>query len=83
MRRRTCFKLVALVLVGALAGEASLAQEPQQGGTLAVGIINALRQLDPHKTNQSEDYAPPFWLFNGLTRVERDRSVSPDLATDR
>jgi peptide/nickel transport system substrate-binding protein len=78
-------KTRALVLATAMllgtAGDGALAQMPKPGGRITIGIANALRQLDPHKTNQGEDYPPTFWMYNGLTRVLRDRTVVPDLAT--
>src|SRR5262245_32480610 len=70
----TALTLLALV-------DGAVAQTPKPGGKITIGITNALRQLDPHKTIQGEDYPPTFWMYNGLTRVLRDRTVAPDLAT--
>src|SRR6266571_8834753 len=79
MKTRVFAVATGMMLV-ALA-DCAIAQTPKPGGKITIGITNALRQLDPHKTNAGEDYPPTFWMYNGLTRVLRDRTVVPDLAT--
>lgn len=81
MKTRIFAVATAMMMMLVALADSALAQTPKPGGKITIGIANALRQLDPHKTNQGEDYPPTFWMFNGLTRVLRDRSVVPDLAT--
>ncbi len=66
--------LIALLATAMFAGGA-LAQ-----GTIRVGVGSTLRTLDPAKTTIGDEYIYVHLVFNGLTRIEKDLSVKPDLA---
>ncbi|MEZ5842752.1 MAG: ABC transporter substrate-binding protein [Hyphomicrobiaceae bacterium] len=69
--KRILFSLLAML---ALASGA-LAQ-----GTIRVAVGTTIRQLDPAKTTIGDEYIYVHLVFNGLTRIDRDLSVKPDLA---
>src|SRR3989442_952655 len=81
MRIRLVVSAVALALTWLAAGE-SAAQTVKRGGKITIGIIVAVRQLDPHKTNSGDEYPPTFWMYNGLTRLREDGNAEADLATE-
>src|SRR3954447_6598434 len=49
-------------------------------GTLRVAVGTTLNQLDPAKTTIGDEYIYVHLVFNGLTRIDPDLSVKPDLA---
>jgi peptide/nickel transport system substrate-binding protein len=71
--------LLALAAAAALAPPAG-AQLPARGGTLKVAIGTGLAELDPALTTNGGEYVYVHLVFNGLTRIDRDMTVKPDLA---
>jgi peptide/nickel transport system substrate-binding protein len=49
-------------------------------GTIRVAVGTTLTQLDPAKTTIGDEYIYVHLVFNGLTRIDRDLTVKPDLA---
>ena len=76
MVRRT---LLALAAAAALAMPAGAGQ-PGGGGTLKVGIGGTLSRLDPALAATGAEYVYVTLVFNGLTRIDPDMSVQPELA---
>src|SRR3954462_13513835 len=66
--------ILALAMAAGL-GTPSLAQ-----GTIRVAVGTTLNQLDPAKTTIGDEYIYVHLVFNGLTRIDRDLTVKPDLA---
>lgn len=71
--------LVAIALAVTLAG-AALAQTPQSGGTLRVGIIEDPATLDPHKTSQLTAHLVFRLLYDRLVYIDDQRQPQPWLA---
>ena len=61
--------------VSAAATAPALAQ-----GTLRVALGTTLSQLDPAKTTIGDEYVYVHLVFNGLSRIDPDMTVKPDLA---
>src|SRR4030095_5119288 len=72
-------KLLTLL---ALAASLSLATAPTCAaqGTLRVALGTTLSQLDPAKTTIGDEYVYVHLMFNGLSRIDPDMTVKPDLA---
>lgn len=66
--------LAAAVAVG-------LASSAAAQGTIRVAVGTTLNQLDPAKTTIGDEYIYVHLVFNGLTRIDPDLTVKPDLAT--
>src|SRR3954454_7388202 len=66
--------ILALSVAGGLTAPA-LAQ-----GTLRVAVGTTLNQLDPAKTTIGDEDIYVHLVFHGLTRIDPDLSVKPDLA---
>jgi hypothetical protein len=66
--------LIAAALAVGLAAPA-LAQ-----GTLRVAVGSTLNTLDPAKTTIGDEYIFVHLVFNGLTRIDPDLTIKPDLA---
>ena len=49
-------------------------------GTLRVALGTTLTQLDPALTTIGDEYVYVHLLFNGLSKINPDMTVSPDLA---
>ena len=49
-------------------------------GTLKLAVGSNLNTLDPAKTKIGEEYIVNFLVFNGLTEIDREGRVKPDLA---
>ena len=64
----------------ALAMAAGLATPALAQGTIRVAVGTTLNQLDPAKTTIGDEYIYVHLVFNGLTRIDRDLTVKPDLA---
>ena len=81
--RRPVFALAAAALAAlftqAAAPQAG-AQEPGRGGTLKVALGSTLSRLDPALTSSGDEYVYVHLVFNGLTRIDRDMTIKPDLA---
>src|SRR5258708_2166576 len=75
MRRFLCALAFALSLSGAGTIAPAVAQ-----GTLRVALGTTLSQLDPAKTTIGDEYVYVHLVFNGLSRIDPDMSVKPDLA---
>jgi peptide/nickel transport system substrate-binding protein len=75
MRRFLSILIFALGLCGAGAIAPAAAQ-----GTLRVALGTTLSQLDPAKTTIGDEYVYVHLVFNGLSRIDPDMSVKPDLA---
>jgi peptide/nickel transport system substrate-binding protein len=67
-----------LLLAAALT--AGLASAAAAQGTIRVAVGTTLNQLDPAKTTIGDEYIFVHLVFNGLTRIDRDLTVKPDLA---
>ena len=60
---------------------AVLAADPVSAqGTLRVAIGSNINTLDPAKTTIGDEYNYVHLVFNGLTRIDPDLTVKPDLA---
>ena len=73
MRRFLCALIFALGLSGA-----SVPAGAQ--GTIRIALGTTLSQLDPAKTTIGDEYVYVHLVFNGLSRIDPDMSVKPDLA---
>jgi peptide/nickel transport system substrate-binding protein len=73
MRKSLITAAAAIAL--SLQGAASHAQ-----GTLRVALGTTLSQLDPAKTTIGDEYVYDHLVFNGLSRIDPDMTVKPDLA---
>lgn len=72
-------KLLALLtLVLALSALQTAPTKAQ--GTLRVALGTTLSQLDPAKTTIGDEYVYVHLVFNGLSRIDPDMTVKPDLA---
>src|SRR5438105_15824651 len=49
-------------------------------GVLRVALGTTLSQLDPAKTTIGDEYVYDHLVFNGLSRIDPDMTVKPDLA---
>ncbi len=65
----------------ALAAGLAVAVPALAQGNLRVAIGTTLTNLDPAKTTIGDEYIYVHLVFNGLTRIDTDLSVKPDLAT--
>lgn len=54
----------------------------QAGSTLQVALTTSLNSLDPNVTTLGEEYVFNGLVFSGLTRIDADSNVVPDLATE-
>lgn len=52
----------------------------QAQGTLRVALGTTLSQTDPAKTTIGDEYVYVHLVFNGLSRIDPDMTVKPDLA---
>ena len=68
---------LALPLVLALA---VFAPRAQAQGTVRVAIGTSMNQLDPALTTIGDEYVYVHLVFNGLSRIDHDLNVKPDLA---
>src|SRR6185295_10587636 len=73
MRRFLSALIFALGLSNAIAP--AVAQ-----GTIRIALGTTLSQLDPAKTTIGDEYVYVHLVFNGLSRIDPDMSVKPDLA---
>lgn len=78
MKRRTFGKVVA----GAVIAAATDISMPAwaAGGTLKVCVSSNINTLDPAKTKIGEEYIVNFLVFSGLTELQNDGQLKPDLA---
>src|SRR6476620_1034553 len=72
---RKFFTLLAVAVAFSLAAAPAMAQ-----GVLRVALGTTLSQLDPAKTTIGDEYVYVHLVFNGLSRIESDMTVKPDLA---
>jgi peptide/nickel transport system substrate-binding protein len=70
--------LAALCLTAGLALSSGVPAQAQ--GTVRVAVGTTLNQLDPAKTTIGDEYIYVHLVFNGLSRIEADMTVKPDLA---
>ena len=75
MRRHLATLAVTIGLSTALTALPAAAQ-----GTVRVALGTTLSQLDPAKTTIGDEYVYVHLLFNGLSRIDPDMTVKPDLA---
>lgn len=68
---------VAIALAAAWIGGA---QPALAAGTLKVAVPSNLNTLDPAKTKIGEEYIVNFLVFGGLTEIDREGRVKPDIA---
>jgi peptide/nickel transport system substrate-binding protein len=64
----------------ALVAAAAIATGAEAQGTIRVALGTTLTQLDPAKTTVGDEYIYVHLVFNGLTRIDYDLTVKPDLA---
>lgn len=70
-----------LFLAAALAAGLALPADPAFAqGTVRVALGTTLNQLDPAKTTIGDEYIYVHLVFNGLSRIDPDMTVKPDLA---
>jgi len=67
-------------IVVAAAMAAALASSAAAQGTIRVAVGTTLNQLDLAKTTIGDEYIYVHLVFNGLTRIDPDLTVKPDLA---
>jgi len=65
----------------AMAMATGLVSSAAAQGTIRVAVGTTLNQLDLAKTTIGDEYIYVHLVFNGLTRIDRDLTVKPDLAT--
>ncbi|PZN94199.1 MAG: peptide transporter subunit: periplasmic-binding component of ABC superfamily [Hyphomicrobiales bacterium] len=75
MRRLLSTLAVTIGLSTALTALPAAAQ-----GTVRVALGTTLSQLDPAKTTIGDEYVYVHLVFNGLSRIDPDMTVKPDLA---
>lgn len=61
-------------------GLATIPQSASAQGTLRVAVGTTLNQLDPALTTLGDEYVYVHLVFNGLSRIDHDLNVHPDLA---
>ncbi|MCC7283358.1 MAG: ABC transporter substrate-binding protein [Acetobacteraceae bacterium] len=76
MRRREFSLSVAAGIAAASISRPAFAQQ----NTLRVALGTTLNQLDPARTTIGDEYVYVHLVFNGLSRIEPDMTVKPDLA---
>jgi peptide/nickel transport system substrate-binding protein len=69
-----------IALAAAAVAMPAFAQAPGSGGTLKVALGTTFAQLDPALSTIGDEYVYVHLVFNGLTRIDRDMTVKPDLA---
>jgi len=74
--------LGGLVLTAALLGlvVAGIAQEPQAGGSLRVGLQGDFTTLDPHMSTSAGDRDVYYQLYNTLVGLDPSLNIVPELA---
>lgn len=77
--RRIVFFLALLGIVG-FGVFGAQTTEPKSGGTLTIAIPKDPLGFDPHQMHALSSYQIAAQLFNGLTRINREGTVVPDLA---
>jgi peptide/nickel transport system substrate-binding protein len=78
MKRRTFGKYIAAAVAGSAGGLIRPAWAA--GGTLKVCVSSNINTLDPAKTKIGEEYIVSFLVFSGLTEIQNDGQLKPDLA---
>jgi len=73
--RRLLFALSVATGLAAGAVGPAMAQ-----GTIRVAVGTTLNQLDPARTTIGDEYIYVHLVFNGLSRIDPDMTVKPDLA---
>jgi peptide/nickel transport system substrate-binding protein len=73
--RKFLLSLTATLALSLAQGGTSQAQ-----GTLRVALGTTLSQLDPAKVTIGDEYVYVHLMFNGLSRIDPDMTVKPDLA---
>ena len=59
---------------------AGLTPRAEAQGTMRVAVGTSLNQLDPALTTIGDEYVYVHLVFNGLSRIDHDLNVKPDLA---
>ena len=67
--------VTGVLLAAAVSGGSANAQ-----GTLRVAFGASLNTLDPAKTKIGEEYIQNFLIYSGVTEIDRDGNLKPDLA---
>ena len=78
MFKGTRFLILCSIVGLAVFGAQTVA--PKAGGTLIVAVPKDPLGFDPHKMHALSSYQIAAQLFNGLTRVDKNGAVIPDLA---
>ena len=71
-------KVLALIAVTVLSLAATVGSKAD--GVLRVALGTTLSQIDPAKTTIGDEYVYVHLVFNGLSRIDPDMTVKPDLA---
>src|SRR5437762_1045307 len=73
-------KLLTLLVVALGFSLAATTGKSNAQGTLRVALGTTLSQIDPAKTTIGDEYVYVHLMFNGLSRIDPDMTVKPDLA---
>ena len=73
-------RTLLLALAAGLFAMPASARQPARGGTLKVALGSTIARLDPALATTGAESVYVNLVFNGLTRIDRDMSVRPDLA---
>jgi peptide/nickel transport system substrate-binding protein len=80
MRRRSLLASGLVLGAPALPRSAGAQSGGASGGVLRATLNANLNNLDPARAGIAEDYVYSNLVFNGLTRIDEDRKLHPDLA---
>ena len=72
-----------LILLGLLAASIAVLLQPPDAiaqGVLRITVGTSLANLDPARTTTGEEYIYDNLVFNGLTRMQGNLSIEPELA---
>lgn len=73
-------RLIGAVVMAVGLAMAGAAAPVAAQGTLRVALGTTLSQLDPARTTIGDEYVYVHLMFNGLSRIDHDLTVKPDLA---
>jgi peptide/nickel transport system substrate-binding protein len=72
-------KMFAILIIGVVVS-LSLPFPCLAGGHLKIALTGNLNTLDPAKAKSGDEYLYMFLVFNGLTVIDRNMNLQPDLA---
>src|SRR3972149_10700517 len=71
---------LVVVTVSCLLASGGVAQEPQPGGTLRVGLQGDVTTMDPHMSTAALDRDVYYQLYNTLVGLDPGLNLVPELA---